>query len=143
MQEKEMKYYSLIDKVYSKKNLLKAYHRVNSNRGAPGIDGVTVKSFGEKLLEEIERLSEEIKSGEYMPMPLRRVEIPKADGKTRQLGSTYCERQGGTNNTLKEILEPIFEERFHPPVTVTEREEMPGRRWRRRKLLHPNTVCAM
>ena len=52
-----MKYYSLIDKVYSEKNLLKAYHRVNSNRGAPGIDGVTVKSFGEKLLEEIERLS--------------------------------------------------------------------------------------
>jgi len=103
-----MKYYSLIDKVYSEKNLLKAYHRVNSNRGAPGIDGVTVKSFGEKLLEEIERLSEEIKSGEYMPMPLRRVEIPKADGKTRQLGIPAV-RDRVVQQSLKEILEPIFE----------------------------------
>jgi len=113
IQEKEMKYYSLIDKVYSEKNLLKAYGRVESNRGAPGIDGVSVETFGEKLLEEIERLSGEIKRGEYKPMSLRRVEIPKADGKTRQLRIPAV-RDRVVQQSLKEVLEPIFEEGFHP-----------------------------
>mgnify|MGYP002350609747 FL=1 len=113
IQEKEMKYYSLIDKVYSEKNLLKAYGRVESNRGAPGIDGVTVEMFAEKLPEEIERLSGEIKRGEYKPMSLRRVEIPKADGKTRQLRIPAV-RDRVVQQSLKEVLEPIFEEGFHP-----------------------------
>lgn len=108
-----MKYYSLIDKVYSEKNLLKAYGRVESNRGAPGIDGVTVEMFAEKLPEEIERLSGEIKRGEYKPMSLRRVEIPKADGKTRQLRIPAV-RDRVVQQSLKEVLEPIFEEGFHP-----------------------------
>lgn len=111
--EIKMKYYSLIDKVYLQKNLLTAYHKVRSNRGAPGVDGVTVNSFGENLVEEIDRLSKEIKTGEYKPLPLKRVEIPKPKGKTRLLGIPAV-RDRVVQQSLKEILEPIFEKGFHP-----------------------------
>ncbi|ACR79942.1 group II intron reverse transcriptase/maturase [Kosmotoga olearia] len=107
------KYYSLIDKVYLEANLVKAYHKVRKNNGAPGIDGVTVQEYGENLLERIKKLSEKLRKGEYRPSPVKRVEIPKGNGKTRMLGIPTVEDRI-VQQSLKEIMEPIFEEGFHP-----------------------------
>ena len=81
-----MKYYSLIDKVYRLDNLKKAYGAVKANNGAPGIDGQTVRAFGENLEAELQVLHHELKTGTYKPSPVRRVEIPKLDGSKRSLG---------------------------------------------------------
>ena len=74
------KWYSLIDKVYRMSNLREAYRQVRANKGAPGIDSVTVEAFGEHLEEELTKLHHELKTGTYEPKPVRRVEIPKPDG---------------------------------------------------------------
>ena len=59
------KYYSLIDKVYSHKNLQQAYRSVRKNNGKPGIDGMTVFDFGENLEERLQVLHHELKNGTY------------------------------------------------------------------------------
>ena len=64
------KWYSLIDKVYRMSNLREAYRQVRANRGAPGIDGVTVEAFGEHLEEELAKLHHELKTGTYEPKPV-------------------------------------------------------------------------
>lgn len=107
------KYYSLIDKVYSEESLLKAYLKVRENKGAPGIDGVSVHAFGENLEDEIENLHVELKTGTYKPSAVRRVNIPKSPGKTRPLGIPTV-RDRIVQQALKDVLEPIFEPDFHP-----------------------------
>ena len=107
------KYYSLIDKVYSEESLLKAYLKVRENKGAPGIDGVSVYAFGENLEDEIENLHIELKTGTYKPSAVRRVNIPKSPGKTRPLGIPSV-RDRVVQQALKNVLEPIFEPDFHP-----------------------------
>ena len=107
------KYYSLIDKVYSEESLLKAYLKVRQNKGAPGIDGVSVYAFGENLEDEIENLHIELKTGTYKPSAVRRVNIPKSPGKTRPLGIPTV-RDRVVQQALKNVLEPIFEPDFHP-----------------------------
>ena len=107
------KYYSLIDKVYSEESLLKAYLKVRENKGAPGIDGVSVYAFGENLEDEIENLHIELKTGTYKPSAVRRVNIPKSPGKTRPLGIPTV-RDRVVQQALKDVLEPIFEPDFHP-----------------------------
>ena len=107
------KYYSLIDKIYDKKNLIVAYQQVKKNKGAPGIDGVTIQTYGEKLHENTERLHLELKTGKYEPSPVRRVEIPKPDGSTRPLGIPTV-RDRVVQQALVNIIQPIFEKDFHP-----------------------------
>ncbi len=84
-----MKYYSLIDKVYRIENLKKAYGAVKANNGAPGVDGQTVRAFGENLDDEIAKLHLELKTGTYRPSPVLRVEIPKPDGGKKAAWDTY------------------------------------------------------
>src|SRR6056297_115135 len=107
------KYYSLIDKIYDKQNLIVAYQQVKKNKGAPGIDGVTIQTYGEKLHENTERLHLELKTGKYEPSPVRRVEIPKPDGSTRPLGIPTV-RDRVVQQALVNIIQPIFEKDFHP-----------------------------
>lgn len=64
-----MKYYSLMDKVYSRNNLEQSYLAVRANRGAPGIDGQTVDAYGENLKAELDTLQLELKTGTYKPKP--------------------------------------------------------------------------
>ena len=108
-----MKYYSLIDKVYSLENLRRAYKSVKASNGAPGVDGQTVQAFGENLEAELERLHLELKTKTYRPSPVRRVEIPKPDGRTRPLGVPTV-RDRVVQQALLNILQPIFEPDFHP-----------------------------
>ena len=76
----------LLEKILTRDNLNKAYKRVKSNKGAPGIDGMSVEDALPWLREHREELVESIRNGKYKPQPVRRKEIPKPDGGVRKLG---------------------------------------------------------
>lgn len=109
---RKSKWYSLIDKVWRKDNLEKAWKQVKANRGAGGVDGVTIKDFKTKLEANLQQLAEELKNKEYQPQPVLRVEIPKGNGGgTRPLGIPTI-RDRVVQQTLRNVLEPIFEVKF-------------------------------
>lgn len=80
------KWYSLIDKIYVISNLEEAFQAVKKNKGAPGVDGVTIAKYEEKLEDNLRALQQKIKTKSYRPKPVKRVYIPKADGSQRPLG---------------------------------------------------------
>ena len=107
------KYYSLIDKIYSKQNILNAFKLVKKNKGAPGIDGETVFDFEALLDDKINEIHCELKSGKYKPSPVKRTYIDKDDGTKRPLGiPTVKDRV--VQQAVRNIIEPIFEKTFHP-----------------------------
>jgi group II intron reverse transcriptase/maturase len=79
---------------------------------APGIDGVTVSVFQEHEAEKLQQLRLELKKGTYRPQPLKRAEVPKANGTMRQLGLP-CLRDKIVQEAIRMMLEPIFEVEFH------------------------------
>jgi len=79
-------YYSLYDRMLNEKGLLRAFAKVKSNKGKPGIDGQTVEDFAAHRAEEIAELASELQNKSYRPQPVKRVEIPKGDGGKRLLG---------------------------------------------------------
>ena len=104
---------SLLDRILSRGNLNKAYKRVKANKGAPGIDGMTVDEALPWLREHREELLESIRRGKYKPQPVRRKEIPKPDGGVRKLGiPTVIDRiiQQAIAQQLVPIYEPLFSE---------------------------------
>lgn len=108
-----MKWYSLIDKIYHKDNLMIAFKAVKRNHGAPGIDGETVEVFARQLDENIEFLHHALKTKSYVPNPVKRVEIAKPDGGLRLLGiPTVKDRV--VQQAMVNLLGPIFDEQFHP-----------------------------
>ena len=106
-------YYSLYDRLIQEKRLLRAFAKVRSNKGAAGIDGQSVADFAGQLPEEIAQLVCELKDKSYRPKPVRRVEIPKPDGGVRKLGIPTV-RDRVVQQTLLDILQPIFDPDFHP-----------------------------
>jgi RNA-directed DNA polymerase len=105
------KWFSLIDKVYRKQTLKAAWHKVKDNAGAAGVDGQSVEQFearAEVYLEELERA---LRTGEYRPQPIRRVEIPKGGGKMRPLGIPVV-KDRIVQTAVKLVIEPIFEREF-------------------------------
>ena len=84
----KQKVHSLVDKIYSRKNLQLAWERVRANQGAGGTDKITIADFEADLEKNLERLHRELREDTYQPQPVRRLEIPKrgAPGKTRPLG---------------------------------------------------------
>ncbi len=101
----------LLERILSRENLNKAYKRVRANKGAPGIDGMTVKEALPWLREHRDELLEIIRQGKYKPQPVRRKEIPKADGGVRKLGiPTVVDRiiQQAIAQQLTPIYEPLF-----------------------------------
>ncbi|OOP74863.1 group II intron reverse transcriptase/maturase [Clostridium beijerinckii] len=107
------KYYSLIDKIYNKNNILEAFKRVKKNKGAPGVDGETVEYFQSLLVDKINEIHCELKEGIYKPSPVRRTYIEKDDGTQRPLGiPTVKDRV--VQQAVRNIIEPIFEPNFHP-----------------------------
>jgi RNA-directed DNA polymerase len=107
------KWYSLIDKVYSLGNLYLAFKSVKRNKGASGIDNQTITEFDEKLADNIYKLHLELKSGCYQSSPVKRVDIPKGNGKTRPLGIPTV-RDRIAQQAILNIIQPIFELDFHP-----------------------------
>lgn len=103
----------LLERILSRDNLNKAYKRVKANKGAPGIDGMTVEEALPWLREHREELLESIRQGKYKPQPVRRKEIPKPDGGVRKLGiPTVIDRiiQQAIAQQLVPIYEPLFSE---------------------------------
>ncbi|MCM3716699.1 group II intron reverse transcriptase/maturase [Halalkalibacter oceani] len=76
----------MLDQILSRENLLQALKRVESNKGSPGIDGMTTESVRSYLMENWDSLRKEIMEGTYRPQPVRRVDIPKPSGGVRKLG---------------------------------------------------------
>ncbi|MGL6194774.1 MAG: group II intron reverse transcriptase/maturase, partial [Thermoguttaceae bacterium] len=85
---------------------------VRSKGKAPGIDGVTVSKFKKHEAENLHKLRLELKKGTYRPQPLKRVEVPKANGTMRPLGLP-CLRDKIVQEAIRMMLEPIFEVEFH------------------------------
>ena len=105
------KWFSLVDKVYRRSTLEAAWRRVERNKGSAGIDGQGIERFATQADRYLAELHEQLKDGSYQPSPVKRVEIPKGDGKTRPLGiPTVKDRLVQT--ALKLTIEPIFETQF-------------------------------
>ncbi|MBK8067676.1 MAG: group II intron reverse transcriptase/maturase [Rhodanobacteraceae bacterium] len=107
------KWFSLIDKVYRPATLRSAWQQVLVNRGAAGVDRVSVERFAGHLDRYLGELGQELESGRYRPLPVRRVEIEKADGKLRPLGIPTV-RDRVAQAAVKRVIEPIFEQMFAP-----------------------------
>ena len=76
----------LLERIVSRENLNKAYKRVKKNKGAGGVDGMSVDELLQYLKDNGEGIRESVLAGKYKPAPVRRVEIPKDNGKKRMLG---------------------------------------------------------
>ncbi len=105
------KWYSLTDKVYRRETLWNAWLQVRANAGAAGVDGQSVKRFEAKAEQYVHELEQALREGRYRPQAVKRVEIPKGDGKPRPLGiPTVKDRVVQT--AVKRVIEPIFEQEF-------------------------------
>lgn len=103
----------LIEKILSEENLQKAIRKVKKNKGAPGVDKMTVQEVEEWFNQYKEDLISKILNKQYKPMPVKRVYIPKPNGKQRPLGiPTVVDRviQQAMLQVLNEIYEPVFSE---------------------------------
>ena len=101
----------LLEEILSRDNMNKAYKKVYQNKGAAGIDGITVKEIENYIKENKERILNRIRKRKYKPQPVKRVQIPKEDGKKRNLGiPTVMDRI--IQQAIVQVISPIFEEQF-------------------------------
>lgn len=104
-------WFSLIDKVYRTTTLWAAWEKVHANAGAAGVDKQSVERFARRAPAYLLELENALKDGSYVPQPVKRIEIPKGNGKTRPLGiPTVKDRIVQT--AVKFVIEPIFESDF-------------------------------
>ena len=80
------RWYSLMDKVWAPATLTAAWAKVRANKGAAGVDGQSVERFAARSEGYLAELATALRDGRYRPQPVKRVEIPKGDGRTRPLG---------------------------------------------------------
>ena len=103
---------SLFETILDTYNLKIAFKRVKRNKGAPGIDGITIEEYEQNLEEELNQLRQEVQSWTYKPTPVKRVEIPKPNGKgTRNLGIPIV-KDRVLHMAIKQVLEPILDPTF-------------------------------
>jgi len=103
----------MIEQVLDRRNLNRAYEKVVSNKGAGGVDGMHVSDLKDYLHQHGTTLIGTVRSGSYQPKPIKGVNIPKTNGKTRLLGvPTVADRM--IQQALLQVLEPLFEPDFRP-----------------------------
>lgn len=107
----KLKVHSLTGRI-TEELMFKAFKAVKKNRGSSGIDKVSIEMYQSNLSENLLSLMKELKQGSYQPIPLRRVHIPKGDGKTRPLGipSVKCRV---AQEVVRRLINSTFENRFH------------------------------
>lgn len=106
-------WYSLYDKVYRRENLEKAFQLVRKNKGAPGVDNITIENYEWNVENNLEVLQQKLQTKTYQPKPVRRKMIQKDNGKERPLGIPTVEDRV-VQAAIRNIIEPIFEEDFLP-----------------------------
>ncbi len=99
----------LLEEICAEGTLRKAFKLVKRNKGAPGIDGITIEDFEQNLSEELTQLRQEVQSWKYKPTPVKRVEIPKPDGKGVRLLGIPIIKDRVLHMAIKMVLEPILE----------------------------------
>ena len=104
-------WYSLMDKVAAPRTLAAAWKRVAANKGAAGVDGISIARFKARASHYLAELVQELLDGSYQPLPARRVHIPKGKGTTRPLGISAV-KDRIVQAAVKMVLEPIFEREF-------------------------------
>jgi RNA-directed DNA polymerase len=131
----------LMEQVVARANALAALKRVKQNKGSPGVDGMTVDDLSRYLVTHWETLREQLLAGRYQPQPVKRAEIPKPGGGTRQLGiPTVLDRF--IQQCVLQVLQPQFDPTFsehsygfrpgrsaHDAVRAAQRYIQSGRRW--------------
>lgn len=101
----------LLEEIVRPENLNLAYQRVRRNKGAGGVDGMSVEELRKYLKENGEAIRQSILAGKYKPSPVKRVEIPKEAGKKRKLGiPTAVDRV--IQQAIAQVISPIYEEKF-------------------------------
>ena len=106
------KWYSLIDKVYPEATLRAAFEEVSANRGAAGVDHVTIEQFADAGDANLKRLSEELRTGRYRAQAIRRCWIPKPGSREKRPLGIPTVRDRVVQTALRMALEPIFEKDF-------------------------------
>jgi RNA-directed DNA polymerase len=106
------KAHSLIGQVYDPRNLARAWERVKVNKGAGGVDGVTVARFDEKREDYLGLLHQKLKDGSYRPQPVRRVEIDKPGSTAKRALGIPTVMDRVCQQAVVQVLEPIFEPTF-------------------------------
>lgn len=131
----------LMERVVERSNMQSAYSRVKQNKGAPGVDGMKVEQLGGFLRAYWPKIKERLCEGSYEPMPVRRVQIPKASGGLRPLGiPTVLDRL--IQQALHQVLSPLYEPEFsehsygfrrgrnaHQAVLRARQYQQEGKRW--------------
>ena len=103
----------MIEQVLNRRNVMRAYRQVVSNKGSAGVDGMSVKELYNYLTNNRERIESELRQGEYLPQAILGVEIPKSNGKTRLLGiPTVIDRllQQAVGQVIAIKFEMVFED---------------------------------
>lgn len=102
----------MIQELLSRENLLSALKRVEANKGSHGVDGMSVKSLREHILQNWHQLRQAIEEGSYEPSPVRRVEIPKPDGKGVRLLGIPTVTDRFIQQAIAQVLNPVFDPQF-------------------------------
>lgn len=105
-------WYSLIDKVHPEATLRAAFKEVSANKGAAGVDHVTIAQFAGDLDANLKRLSEDLRTGAYRPQAIRRHWIPKPGSQEKRPLGIPTVRDRVVQTALRSVLEPIFEKDF-------------------------------
>jgi RNA-directed DNA polymerase len=93
--------------------MVDSFRAVARNKGAAGVDGISVELYRHNLLDNLRSLKRDLKQGSFQPLPSRRVLIPKGNDKFRPLG-VPCVRDRVAQEVLRRLLQPLFEPLFHP-----------------------------
>lgn len=101
----------LLERILSRENMQSAWKRVKANKGAPGVDNISIEEFPAFSREHWNGIRESLSDGSYQPLPVKRVEIPKQSGGTRPLGiPTVTDRL--IQQAISQVLTPIFDPEF-------------------------------
>lgn len=102
----------LLEEILNPENLNKAYKKVYQNKGASGVDGIKVEEIADYIKDNKERITNQIRNRKYKPQPVRRVQIPKENGKKRNLGiPTVMDRI--IQQAMVQVISPIYEKQFN------------------------------
>ncbi len=103
---------NLMERVVERTNMWQAWHRVKSNRGAPGSDGMSLEAFPDYARQHWPTIRQSLLEGTYQPLPVRRVVIPKPGGKGERLLGVPCVVDRVIQQAILQVLTPIFDPGF-------------------------------